>query len=132
MVQTESERDALTAAVTNAGLEVDDQITVSDDVDDSDPRVIAALLANLLDGTDDGQLALSDGRVTITGEALDPVEAEEIQAAIDTATAAGLEVDNQTTVRVLPRQFRWRSCKKRSIRYSSWPEKSKANTPTST
>ncbi len=102
MVQTESERDALTAAVANAGLDVDDQITVSEEVADSDPRVIAALLANLLDGTDDGQLTLSDGRVTITGEALDPVEAEEIQAAIDTATAAGLEVNNQTTVRVLP------------------------------
>ncbi len=101
-VQTESERDALVAAVTNSGLEVDDRIAVSPDVDDSDPRVVAALLAPLLDGTDDGELALLDGVVTITGEALDPVEAEEIQSAIDTATAAGLTVDDQTTIRVLP------------------------------
>jgi len=101
-VQTESERDALTAAVANAGLEADDQITVSSTVDDSDPRVVAALLAPLLDSTDDGALALVDGTVTITGEALDPVEAEEITAAIDTATAAGLTVDDQTTIRVLP------------------------------
>lgn len=102
MVQTESERDALAAAITSSGLEVDDQITVSADVDDSDPRVVAALLAPLLDGTDDGELALNDGTVTITGEALDPVEAEEIQSAISTATAAGLSVDDQTTIRVLP------------------------------
>ncbi len=101
-VKTESERNALAAAVTNSGLEVDDQITVSPEVDDSDPRVVAALLAPLLDGTDDGELALFDGAVTITGEALDPVEAEEIQSAIDTATAAGLTVDDQTTIRVLP------------------------------
>lgn len=100
-VKTESERDALAAAVTNAGLEIDDQITVSPTVDDSDPRVVAALLAPLLDGTDDGELALVDSTVTITGEALDPVEAEEIQAAIETATAAGLNVDDQTTIRVL-------------------------------
>ncbi|MDH3294982.1 MAG: hypothetical protein OER95_11755, partial [Acidimicrobiia bacterium] len=39
-VKTESERDALIAAVTNSGLEVDDQITVSPSVDDSDPRVV--------------------------------------------------------------------------------------------
>lgn len=101
-VKTESERDALIAAVTKSGLEVDDNITVSPDVDDSDPRVVAALLAPLLDGTDDGELALVDGTVTITGEALDPVEAEEIQSAINTATAAGLAVDDQTTIRVLP------------------------------
>ena len=100
-VQTESERDALAAAVTNSGLEVDDQITVSPTVDDSDPRVVAALLGPLLDGTNNGELALVDGTVTITGETLDPVEAEEIQAAIDTATAAGLTVDDQTTIRVL-------------------------------
>lgn len=101
-VKTESERDALIAAATNSGLEVDDRITVSLDVDDSDPRVVAALLAPLLDGTDDGDLALDDGTVTITGEALDPVEAEEIRYAIDTATAAGLTVHDQTTIRVLP------------------------------
>ncbi len=71
-MKTESERDALVAAVTNSGLEVDDQITVSPTVDDSDPRVVAALLAPLLDGTDDGELALDDGTVTITGEALGP------------------------------------------------------------
>jgi outer membrane protein OmpA-like peptidoglycan-associated protein len=103
-VKTESERDALAAAVTNSGLSVDEQITVSSDVDDSDPRVVAALLSPLLDGTDDGELSLLDGTVTITGEALDPVEAEEIQAAIETATAAGLEVDDQTTIRVLPEE----------------------------
>lgn len=101
-VKTESERDALTAAVTNSGLEVDDRLTVSPDVADSDPRVVATLLAPLLDGTDDGELALDDGTVTITGEALDPVEAEEIQSAIDTAIAAGLTVQDQTTIRVLP------------------------------
>ena len=100
-VQTESERDALAAAVTNSGLEVDDQITVSPTVDDSDPRVVAALLGPLLDGTNNGELALVDGTVTITGETLDPVEAEEIQAAVDTATAAGLTVEDQTTIRVL-------------------------------
>ncbi|MDH3302280.1 MAG: OmpA family protein [Acidimicrobiia bacterium] len=101
-VKTESERDALSAAVTNSGLEVDDQLTVSPNIADSDPRVVAALLAPLLDGTDDGELALNDGTVTITGEALDPVEAEEIQSAIDTATAAGLTLEDQTTIRVLP------------------------------
>lgn len=101
-VKTESERNALAAAIADSGLEVDDQITVSPDVDDSDPRVVAALLAPLLAGTDDGELALADGTVTITGEALDPVEAEEIQSAINTATTAGLTVDDQTTIRVLP------------------------------
>lgn len=101
-VKSQSERDALIAAVTGSGLEADDQLTVSDTVDDSDPRVVAAVLAPLLDGTDDGELTLDNGTVTITGEALDPVEAEEIQAAIDTATAAGLTVDDQTTIRVLP------------------------------
>ncbi len=100
-VQTESERDALVSAVTNAGLDVDDQITVTPEVADSDPRVVAALLGPLLDGTGDGSLALDDGTVTVTGEALDPVEAEEITAAIETATAAGLTVDDQTTIRVL-------------------------------
>ncbi len=102
IVQTESERDALAAAVTNAGLEVDGQIIVSSDVDDSDPRVVAALLTSLLDGTNDGALALDDSTVTVTGEALDPVEAEELEAAIETAIAAGLTVDDQTTIRVLP------------------------------
>ncbi len=101
-VKSESERDALVAAVANSGLDVDDRITVSPDVDDSDPRVVAALLAPLLNGTDDGRLALVDGTVTITGEAFDPVEAEQIQFAIDTATAAGLTVDDQTTIQVLP------------------------------
>lgn len=100
-VKTESERDALVAAVTNSGLEVDDQITVSANVDDSDPRVVAALLAPLLDGTDDGELALDDGTITITGEAFDPVEAEEIRSTIEAATAAGLSVDDRTTIRVL-------------------------------
>ncbi len=102
LVKTESERDALAAAVTNSGLEVDDQLTVSPTVDDSDPRVVAALLAPLLDGTGNGELALIAGTVTISGEALDPVEAEEIQSAIDTAAAAGLTVDDQTTIRILP------------------------------
>lgn len=102
MVKTESEREAIVAAATNAGFEVDDAIEVAPDVTDSDPRVIAVLLTPLLDGTDDGRLSLDDGSVTITGEALDPVEAEEIQAAIDDATAAGLTVDDQTTIRVLP------------------------------
>ncbi len=101
-VKTQSERDALIAAVTNSGLEVEDQLTVSPNVEDSDPRVVAALLGPLLDGTDDGELALLDGTVTITGEALDPVEAEEIQTAISTAITAGLAVDDQTTIRVLP------------------------------
>jgi outer membrane protein OmpA-like peptidoglycan-associated protein len=64
--------------------------------------VVAALLAPLLDGTDDGELTLNDGTVTITGEAFDPVEAEEIAAAINTASTAGLMVDDQTTIRVLP------------------------------
>ncbi len=100
-VKTDSEHDALVAAVTNSGLEVDDQIVVSSDVGDSDPRVVAALLAPLLDGTDDGGLSLADGTVTITGEAFDPVEAEEIGSAIETAAAAGLTVDDQTTIRVL-------------------------------
>lgn len=100
-VKTESERNALVAAVTTAGLEVDDQIVVSSNVDDSDPRVVATLLAPLLDGTDDGQLALDDGTVTITGEAFDPVEAAEIQSTIEAATAAGLSVDDRTTIRVL-------------------------------
>ena len=101
-VKTESERDALSAAVTNSGLDVDNQITVSSTVDDSDPRVVAALLAPLLNGTDDGELTLTDGTVAITGEAFDPVEAEEIAAAISTAGAAGLMVDDQTTIRILP------------------------------
>lgn len=60
-VKTESERDALAAAVTDSGVEVDDQISVSPDVEDSDPRVVAALVAPLLVGTDDGELALANG-----------------------------------------------------------------------
>ena len=104
MVKSESEREALIAAVTNSGLEVDDQIIVSADIDDSDPRVVAALLGSLLDGTDDGELTLVDGTVTIAGEAMDPVEAEKIQATIDTARAAGLAVADQTTIRVLPEE----------------------------
>ena len=103
-VGSESERDALAAAVTNAGYDVDNRITVSSSVTDSDPRVIAALLTPLLDGTDDGGLELADGSVTITGEALDPVEAEEIQSAIDLAATAGLVVEDRTTVRVLPEE----------------------------
>lgn len=101
-VQTVSERDALTTAVVSAGLEVDDELVVSPEVADSDPRVVAALLGPLLDGTDDGQLTLDSGTVTITGEALDPVEAEEIEVAIATAIAAGLAVEDKTTIRVLP------------------------------
>lgn len=102
LVKTTSEHDALVVAATNSGFEVDDAITVSDDVTDSDPRLLAVLLPTLLDGTGDGQLSLDDGTVTITGEALDPVEAEAIKAAIADAAAAGLTVDDQTTIRVLP------------------------------
>jgi len=39
--------------------------------------------------------------VTLTGELLDPIEAEELAAAIDAAAAGGLDVDDRTTVRVL-------------------------------
>ena len=101
-IKTESEREALAAAIVTAGYEVDDRTTISDRVTDSDPRVVATILAPLLDGTDDGELSLVDGTVTITGEAFDPVEADEIRAAIETSTAAGLSVDDQTTIRVLP------------------------------
>lgn len=104
IVKSESERDALIAAVTESGFEVDDRIDVSPGVDDSDPRVVAALLGSLLAGTDDGALTLDDGTVTIAGEALDPVEAEEIRAAIETVSAAGLTVVDQTTIRVLPEE----------------------------
>ncbi len=102
LVKTASERDALVSAATNSGFEVDDAITVSEDVTDSDPRLLAVLLPTLFDGTGDGQLSLDDGTVTITGEALDPVEAEAIHDAIADATAAGLTVDDQTTIRILP------------------------------
>lgn len=102
MVKTASERDALIAAVTSSGFEADDAIAVSETVTDSDPRLLAILLPALLASTDDGQLALDDGTVTVTGEALDPVEAEALQAAITDAAAAGLTVHDQTTIRVLP------------------------------
>ena len=101
-IKTESEREALAAAIVTAGYEVDNRAIISDRVTDSDPRVVATILAPLLDGTDDGELSLLDGTVTITGEAFDPVEADEIRAAIETSTAAGLSVDDQTTIRVLP------------------------------
>ncbi len=101
-VKTASEREALLAAVRNSGFEVDDAITISPDVTDSDTRLVAVLLPPLLDGTEDGELSLREGTVTITGEALDPVEAEEIRAAIDDMTAAGLIVDDLTTTRILP------------------------------
>ncbi len=101
-VQSASERDALIAAVTSSGFGVQADITVSPNVADSDTRLLAVLLPPLLDGTDDGELALVDGTVTLTGEALDPVEAEELAEAIGAAVAGGLTVDDRTTVRVLP------------------------------
>lgn len=56
----------------------------------------------LLTGTNDGELSLENGVVRVSGEALDPVEAEAIVGAIDAAAAAGLTVEDGTTVRVLP------------------------------
>ena len=101
-VKTASEREALVAAVTDTGFEANETITVSPDVTDSDTRLLAILLPPLLDGSEDGELTLSDGTVTVTGEALDPVEAEEISQAVDAAVAAGLTVEDEMTVRVLP------------------------------
>lgn len=101
-VKTDSEREALVAAVADAGFQVDDGINISSDVTDSDTRLLAILLPPLLDGTENGELSLQDGTVTVTGEALDPVEAEEIRAAVDAATSAGLAVSDETTTRVLP------------------------------
>jgi outer membrane protein OmpA-like peptidoglycan-associated protein len=86
MVKTASEREALVAAVTDSGFEAEDAITVSPTVIDSDTRLLALLLPPVLNGT---------------GEALDPVEEEEIGNAIDAAKAAGLTVEDETTVRVL-------------------------------
>ncbi len=101
-VKTASEHEAVVAAITDSGFQADDAIAVSDNVTDSDTRLLALLLPPLLDGTDDGELSLRDGTVTVTGEAFDPVEAEEIRAAIEAAEAGGLVVDDQLTVRVLP------------------------------
>lgn len=101
-VKTESEREAVVAAVTNSGFGVDDALVVSESVTDSDARLVALLLPPLLNGTNDGELSLEDGVVLVSGEALDPVEAEAITDAIDAAVAAGLTVENETTVRVLP------------------------------
>lgn len=101
-VQTMSEREALVAAVTSSGFDADAAITVSAEVTDSDTRLLAVLLPPLLDGTEGGELSLVDGTVTLTGEALDPVEADELAAAIGAAVAGGLTVDDRTTVRVLP------------------------------
>lgn len=101
MVKTASEREALVAAVTDSGFEAEDAITVSPTVIDSDTRLLALLLPPVLNGTTDGVLSFEDGTVTVTGEALDPVEEEEIGNAIDAAKAAGLTVEDETTVRVL-------------------------------
>jgi len=101
-VQTASERDALIAATTDAGFEPEVAIAVSENVADSDTRLVAVLLGPLLSGTEGGALSLVDGTVTLTGEAKDPVEAELLAEAIDTALSGGLAVEDQTTVRVLP------------------------------
>ncbi len=101
-VKTDSEREALVAAVADAGFAADDAITVSPNVTDSDSRLLAILLPPVLNGTEDGVLSLTDGAVTVSGEALDPVEAEAIRAAIEDVAAAGLVVEDETTVRVLP------------------------------
>ncbi len=101
-VGSESERDALVAAVTESGFDSEANITVSDDVTDSDTRLLAILLPPLLDGTEGGELSLTDGTVTLTGELFDPVEADELAEAVGAAVAGGLQIDDRTTVRVLP------------------------------
>ncbi|MGB5755307.1 MAG: OmpA family protein [Acidimicrobiales bacterium] len=98
IVETEAGRQALTAEVVAAGFDVDDALVTDPEIDGSDVGGIVFLIGPTLDGSDDGELVLIDGTVTVTGVAFDPVEAEEIAAAVDRAEQSGLLVDNEVTI----------------------------------
>lgn len=100
-VATEAQSDALAKQVEEAGLDVENALEVDPDVDDSSVGLFLPVVGPVLDGSDDGELTLADGEVVLVGAAYDPVETEEIVAAVDTATALGLEIDNQMTTVVL-------------------------------
>lgn len=101
-VKTESEKEALVNAATATGLIVDaDAVAVLPDIDDTSTFAIAKLLEELVNGSDDGQIVLGSETLTVTGEAYDPIEAEEIRAAIEEVEETGLAVDDRTTVQVL-------------------------------
>lgn len=98
LVQTEAVRQALVAEVVAAGFDVDDALVADPKIDGSDVDGLVDLIGPTLDGSDDGELVLVDGTVTVSGVAFDPVEAEEIEAAIDRAEQSGLTVDNKVTI----------------------------------
>ena len=100
-VQSEQDRLALTDQVTAAGFDVEDALIVDSERDGSGTIGLVPLITPILDGSDDGELALADGTVVLTGTAYDPVEAEEIDAAIELAVEAGLDVSNMVNTRVL-------------------------------
>ncbi|MEL7158553.1 MAG: OmpA family protein [Actinomycetota bacterium] len=100
-VETDAERRALADQVTAAGLDVENELVVDPAVDGSSIGLFLPLVGPVLDGSDDGELALDDGAAVLTGAAYDPVETEEIDDAVDVANAVGLEVDNQMTTVVL-------------------------------
>ncbi len=100
-VETEASRRALVDEVVAAGFDVDDALVVDANIDGTGVAATTHLVGPILDGSDDGELTLVDGVATISGLAFDPVEAEEIDAAIEQATQAGLTVNSMVTTRVL-------------------------------
>ena len=100
-VETSAQQQSIVAEVEAAGFEADDELVVDAEIDGSHVEATVGLLRPVLDGSEDGELMLSDGVATTTGTAADPVETEEIDAAVVEAKAKGLLVNNEMTTRVL-------------------------------